>query len=60
MRDGLKECPFCGSEEIRVIDRINVSNGLNSYYHVKCRGCGASSDEYKSQYDAIMAWNRRK
>jgi len=59
MDDGLKKCPFCGAEEIHVIDRIDTSNGLSNFYHVKCKECGASTNEFRSQFDAIVAWNRR-
>ena len=59
MDDGLKSCPFCGSKEIRIIDRIDCSNGLNNYYHTKCKNCGVMTEEYKSRFDAIVAWNKR-
>ncbi len=59
MENGLKPCPFCGSKDIRVIDRINVSDGYHNFYHIKCKGCGASTDECKSMFDANVAWNRR-
>ena len=59
MEKGLLKCPFCGAEDIKIIDRINVSDGIHTHYHAKCSGCGASTDEQKSQFDAIMAWNRR-
>ncbi|MBO4420422.1 MAG: Lar family restriction alleviation protein [Lachnospiraceae bacterium] len=59
MEKGLLKCPFCGDEDIKIIDRIDVSDGMHTLYHAKCSGCGASTDEQKSQFDAIMAWNRR-
>ena len=59
MEKGLKNCPFCGAEEVHVIDRIDVSDGIGIFYHVRCKNCGVSTDEFKSQFDAIVAWNRR-
>ena len=59
MNDGLKECPFCGSKDIHIIDRIDCSNGLNNYYHARCKSCGVMTEEYRSRFDAIIAWNRR-
>lgn len=60
MENGLKKCPFCGSDEVCIIDRIDCSDGLHTYYHVKCKKCGGSSGEYNTQFDAIIAWNRRE
>ena len=57
--EGLKLCPFCGSKNIHVIDRIDCSKGLQTYYHARCKDCGVSTNEYKSQFEAIVAWNRR-
>ena len=57
--EGLMECPFCGSKKIVVIDRIDCSDGQHNFYHVKCKECKALTDEYGSQYEAIVAWNRR-
>ncbi|MBR5179314.1 MAG: Lar family restriction alleviation protein [Lachnospiraceae bacterium] len=59
MEEGLKPCPFCGSEDIHLIDRIDCSNGLQNYYHTKCKACGASTDEFGCKFDALVAWNRR-
>ena len=59
MEKGILKGPFCGGEDIKVIDRIDVSDGMHTLYHAKCSECGASTDEFKSQFDAIVAWNRR-
>ena len=59
MENGLKTCPFCGSADIHIIDRIDCSDGLHTYYHARCKECGVSTNEYPSQFDAIVAWNRR-
>ncbi|MCR5204484.1 MAG: Lar family restriction alleviation protein [Lachnospiraceae bacterium] len=59
MENGLKNCPFCGSADIHIIDRIDCSDGLHTYYHARCKECGVSTNEYSSQFDAIVAWNRR-
>ena len=66
----LKKCPFCGGEHIE----IDSCNGLEAcenfeecgdagYTAIVCDvtkgGCGASSGYFRSQDDAINAWNRR-
>jgi len=58
----LKPCPFCGGEQAIKTRYIGYgSPGLGSHdeYRVVCKECRASSDEYKSEAEAIAAWNRR-
>ena len=59
MEEGIKNCPFCGSKDISVIDRIDYRDALRTHYHLRCKGCGVKTDEYDSQFEAIVAWNRR-
>lgn len=49
----LKSCPFCGGEDLQVI------NVYGEDYYVDCltcTACGPSGDTYE---EAIEAWNRR-
>lgn len=47
----LKPCPFCGGEA-----EIVMSGGDR---RVDCKKCGARSDWYDTEAEAIAAWNRR-
>ena len=60
-KNGLRPCPFCGSEPtIRI---FKGKNGWRDRYAVLCRydadGCGSESGLYHSMDEAIDAWNRR-
>lgn len=46
----LKSCPFCGGKAI--LQRL----GSESY--VRCHRCGMRQDLHKSDYLAIVCWNR--
>lgn len=48
----LKTCPFCGGEA-----EIVISGGDR---RVDCKKCGARSDWYDTEAEAIAAWNRRE
>ena len=51
-QDGLRECPFCGSDAERVIAEEW------GYFAIECITCTAKMDE-KNEEAAIAAWNRR-
>lgn len=51
--DGLLECPFCGSDDVSV-----VNGGI--LLHVECIQCNSKSDKYLRSGSAIKAWNTRK
>jgi len=55
----LKNCPFCGSEDV-ILDKDvrRIDRGLNGHF-VECQDCFGSSGYYKSESCAIEAWNRR-
>lgn len=49
----LKPCPFCGGEAEFFEDEFFCR------YSVVCTGCGAGTDTYGVERDAMDAWNRR-
>lgn len=52
----LKPCPFCGNEDITIIE-------IDGLYQTVCsvirKGCGAASGYQYSRDKAIKEWNRR-
>ena len=53
----LKLCPFCGREATCVQE--TTFGGKIILYFVECDDCGARSDRFMEQSDAIKVWNRR-
>lgn len=69
MNNGLKPCPFCGSNKLKMNKKKNRYCGGHNYY-IKCNVCharggiiGSLSIPYSVKEDiekeAINAWNRR-
>lgn len=52
MSDELKPCPFCGG-------RAELYGSWQDSWIVECVKCHASTDDYKENFDAILAWNAR-
>lgn len=52
----LSQCPFCGTEDIRVYSESNSDGKL---FWARCCGCGAMSEKVKTKLDAIKGWNKR-
>ena len=50
----IQKCPFCGSEA----DVYTTYERYDSY-HVKCDRCHARTGWYRTDKEAIKAWNRR-
>ena len=50
----IQRCPFCGSEG----DVYTTYERYDSY-HVKCDRCHARTGWYRTDKEAIKAWNRR-
>lgn len=50
-----KPCPFCGEDEVVVLDR-----DIASTYRVFCGGCAASGAPHLDRATAIKRWNERK
>ena len=46
-------CPLCGNDRI-----LNTNDGY--YKQMFCDKCLASTEKYKTLYEAIDAWNRRE
>lgn len=51
----LKKCPFCGGGWGIT---MNCYSDDNTTFHVECCDCGARTEEFKTQDEAIEAWNR--
>jgi len=48
----LKPCPFCGIKK-------KVEVGQDDMFYVECLKCGAKTDVYLFDVNAISAWNTR-
>ena len=66
----LKTCPFCGSDDVRVLDHNCKYNRKDKQtgewvpsecttYTVDCFECGCSTDCFNTPEKAAKAWNRR-
>lgn len=54
MSDELKPCPFCGGEA------TFGTNSGSGYEYIRCCRCKARTySGYKTQQEAIQAWNSR-
>lgn len=50
-----KDCPFCGSSNLRI-----QGQGLEGVYYVECKTCGcAGPDEFGGPELAANIWNNR-
>lgn len=54
MNDKLKPCPFCGGEKVRF-----AYLGTTESHAICCENCGAESNEFDTEEEAIEAWNTR-
>ena len=52
----LKPCPFCGSENVKM---LRDSDMEYIEYQVFCCGCGTTGGEYTLENEAIENWNSR-
>lgn len=53
MSEQLKPCD-CGNETMELLESF-----VDDVHGVRCPKCGAETDEYPTQAEAIAAWNRR-
>ena len=51
MTDELKHCPFCGGKS-------NIAKGQIEFW-AYCPHCGARTEFYETEQEAVAAWNRR-
>jgi Lar family restriction alleviation protein len=54
----LKPCPFCGSENLKVVD-CECVDGDMTYWVVVCQECGARGGESVGANPAKVFWNMR-
>ena len=52
----LKPCPFCGWGTI--VEIVTFSS-LFGYHAIGCNACGARTNPYKTEEEAIAEWNKR-
>ena len=52
-----KKCPFCGSDDIRVI--FKIENGSPKTFRAVCMNCCAEGPFHLSEQTAKFAWNIR-
>ena len=59
MTDKLKPCPFCGGEDVDLLENIEIQ-GVKVCF-VNCKSCQANGTMYltSKKREAIAAWNRR-
>lgn len=65
----LKPCPCCGNKDPEIVEYPPQENDVRIYhskrYSVLCRfndgpeGCGLESGHYKTEDEAVEAWERR-
>lgn len=58
MSDGLKHCPFCGSNMIAVCSETDDELGA-TWHFIRCTACCSHGGYYQSSEEAVAAWNRR-
>ena len=55
MKEKLKPCPFCGSDDLE----IYIKGTGRRKYAVCCNTCDARGERTKIKEEAATAWNRR-
>ena len=51
----LKPCKCCGEENLLSVNWTESRRGV--WYWVRCDSCGANTEEYEEESDAVDAWN---
>lgn len=69
MSEKIRECPFCGYKGIHspimIVEKEEAPSrekGFNfstTWRHLVCLKCKSKTGEYKTEEEAIAAWNRR-
>ena len=54
----LLSCPFCGSNEVEIKHIVSVKGDVNDYFG-SCKKCGTNMGCFKTEEEAIKAWNNR-
>ena len=58
-KSALKPCPFCGSDDLDLMETDSGVGGLNGWYYVTCWCCGADGGKEETKKKAKMVWNLR-
>ncbi|WGO82317.1 Lar family restriction alleviation protein [Arsenophonus apicola] len=55
----LKNCPFCGSDDIHIDSEKGLIDEEDEFYQIECWECESSTGWHFDLKEAIQAWNRR-
>ena len=55
----LLACPFCGSDNVEIVETDSGVGGLHGEYYGTCWGCYAETSKENTRRKARQAWNRR-
>jgi len=55
----LRDCPFCGSSDIALLEWSGDGSADGSRMGVRCAGCGACTAFRRERLAALAAWNVR-
>lgn len=58
MSEALKPCPCCDSNEVKIKHIVSVRGDVNDYFG-SCKKCGTNMGCFKTEEEAIKAWNNR-
>ena len=59
MKTKLKPCPFCGSDDLDLMETDSGVGGLSGEYYVTCWSCCAEGGKEDTKKKAKMVWNLR-
>lgn len=54
----MKDCPFCGGKA-KIYTDDNYPFSSDTHSHVYCKKCGAQTKNYRTENEAVKAWNNR-
>ena len=57
--EGLTHCPFCGHEDLEVVNTYRQGSGNVPRHYIRCEVCGARGPDSGSEKLAIESWQER-